>query len=218
MALLLSSAPVNLRVSSKRTSSMIKIRWDPPEMNISTIKCYEMQIRTKKGEYETCTTTCDSQKCSGTVRNLKQNTKYYFRVRAVTSMGRKYSFSEEIKAKTKMHKAAKGALLPLAFIGGTIAGPFVGGIGGATLGGVAAVDSANTKVGKGAAGVAGGAAGMVGGGILGTLGAPLIGGACAYAMYHDSDWSDQSSDEEEPQTTKETVKETKPDTDNVKYI
>ena len=151
----------------------------------------------KRGEWKYVT---DSKKFSAEVKGLNQNAKYYFRIKAFNKTGECSNFSEEIKAKTKMHKAAKGTLAPLAFIGGTMAGPFIGGFGGAAIGISEATDKASSKAGKGFAGVAGGTAGVVGGGILGTLGAPLVGGACAYLLCHESDWSEQSSDEEE--TTK----------------
>ena len=186
--------PCKLRVSSKCTAKSIKIRWSEPSLYPRFAYYYKIEMRHRKqGEWKYVT---DSKKLSAEVKGLNQNAKYYFRIKAFNKTGECSNFSEEIKAKTKMHKAAKGTLAPLAFIGGTMAGPFIGGIGGAAFGVSEATDKASSKAGKGFAGVAGGTAGLVGGGILGTLGAPLVGGAFAYQLCHESDWSEQSSDEE----------------------
>ena len=187
------SRPWNLRVSTKRTAQLIKIRWDKPQQNAHAVSHYEMQMRTKKTGWAEIAT---STKCSAKATNLSADTKYFFRVRAVNGRGEPGDFSSEIEAETRFSKAARAVLSPLVFLGGTVAGPLIGAVGVGALAGVAASEKADSKAGAATAGAAAGVAGAAGGVVVGTLGAPLIGGAAAHMFVHGQSWSPQSSDDE----------------------
>ena len=189
--------PEKLRVSTKRTSSMIKILWFPPSVNPEAVHRYELQMRTKKGKWQHITY---STKTSAKATRLKQNKKYFFRVQALNRKDQSCGFTDTIEEETRLGKAARAALAPLVFVGGTLSAPIssalVGGIGGGLL----AAESVDNKAGAVAAGVATGVAAGVGGTIVGTLGAPVVGGMMTYGfikMTGGDSCSDQSSDEEE---------------------
>ena len=186
--------PGELRVSTKRTSSMIKVRWVPPSINPEAVHRYELQMRTKKGKWRNA---AYSTKTSAKATGLKQDKKYFFRVQALNRRDESYGFTDPIDAETRFGKAAKAALTPLVFVGGTLAAPFSSALIGGISSGVLAAYSVDNKAGATAAGVAAGVAGGVGGGIVGTLGAPIVGGALAHTFVHWGDeYSDQSSDED----------------------
>ena len=192
--------PEELRVSTKRTSSMIKIRWVPPSINPQTVDRYELQMRTKKGEWHHV---AYSTKTSAKATGLKQDKLYFFRVQALNRKDQSCGFTDTIEAETRFGKAAKAALTPLVFVGGTLAAPFSSALAGGVGGGFTAAESVDNKAGAVAAGVAGGVAGGVGGGIVGTIGAPFVGGALAHTFVHWGDeYSDQSSDEDEVEKLK----------------
>jgi hypothetical protein len=195
--------PRELRLSTKRTSKMIKIRWFPPEDHADKVERYELQMKRKmKHDWEFV---CYSYKLSAKATDLKSNTEYLFRVYSRDKNG-DGNFSDTIEGKTRLGKAAVAALTPLVFVGGTLASPFigtaVGGVGGGLLAGKATVDSIDNTAGAVAAGVpagvAGGVAGAVGGGVVGTVGAPVVGGVLARQFVkHGDSYSDQSSDEDD---------------------
>lgn len=202
--------PVNVRSSSKRTSSLIKLRWDPPNENPEAVYRYELQMKRKnRDDYEFVTY---SYKLSAKATGLKSNTSYRFIVISRNKAG-KGNFSLEHKEKTRLGKFAVAALTPAVFIGGTVAAPFAGIVGGGVAGGVlggasgvAVADSIDNKAGATTAGittgvtagVAGGVAGAVGGGVVGTLGAPVIGGVLARKFVkHGDEYSSQSSEDED---------------------
>ena len=188
--------PRRLRASTKRTSSMIKIRWVPPSINPEAVHRYELQMRTKKGKWDHI---AYSTKTSAKATGLKQDKKYFFRVQALNRRDQSCGFTDTIEEETRFGKAARAALAPLVFVGGTLGAPFLG-IGGGIATGIAAADSVDNKAGAVAAGVAAGVATGVSGTIVGTLGAPFVGGVMTYEfikMTGDDSCSDQSSDEEE---------------------
>ena len=186
--------PEELRVSTKRTSSMIKIRWAPPSINPDAVHRYELQMRTKKGKWQHITY---STKTSAKATGLKQDKKYFFHVQALNRQDKSCGFTDPIEAETRFGKAAKAALTPFVFVGGTLAAPFSAALAGGIGSGLLAADLVDDKAGAVAAGVAAGVAGGVGGGIVGTLGAPFVGGALAHTFVHCGDeYSDQSSDED----------------------
>lgn len=187
------SAPWCLRVSTKRTANLIKIRWKEPELNAHAVNHYEMQMRSKKSGWAEIST---STKCSAKATHLSSDTKYFFRVRAFNGRGESSDFSSEIEAETRLSKAARALLSPLVFLGGTIAGPVVGaGIGGVGAG-LLAAEKIDNKAGAATAGTAAGVAGAAGGAVLGTVGAPFVGGVAAHMFVHGMSWSPQSSDDE----------------------
>ena len=155
---------------------------------------YELQMRTKKGEWHHITY---STKTSAKATELKQDKLYLFRVQALNRRDQSYGFTDIIEAETRFGKAPKAALTPLVFVGGTPAAPFSSALAGSIGGGFTAAHSVDNKAGAVAAGVAAGVAGGVGGTIVGTLGAPFVGGALAHTFVHCGDeYSDQSSDED----------------------
>ena len=202
--------PVNVRLSTKRTRNMIKIRWDPPEEHPQSVHHYELQMKHKKKD--DWKSVRDSYKLSAKATGLKSNTTYYFRVYSKDGRGRG-NFSEQIEGKTRLGKAAVAALTPLVFAGGTIAAPFVGAVGGGVAGGVVGgatgvvvAEGIDNKAGAAAAGigtgvplgVAGGVVGTVGGGVLGTVGAPVVGGLLAKKFVdHGDSYSSQSSEDDD---------------------
>ena len=184
------STPINIRVSTKRTHSLIKIRWNPPDSSLIT--CYEIVKRAKKdSKDEEKPIPIPANKLSATFTKLKQNTHYCFKVRACNG-NYASSWSEEIEANTRIHKAIKAALSPVVWAAGTAASPFVASVAsGVAAGAVGKVKSGNT------AAVAAGTAGTVSGAVLGTLGAPLVGAGMAHLFVHGLDTlSDQSDDED----------------------
>ena len=183
------STPINLRVSTKRTHSLIKIRWNPPNSSLTTH--YEIVKRTKRDNYdEKKAITIPADKLSATFTKLKQNTYYYFKIRACNG-SYVSSWSGQIEAHTRIHKGVKVALSPLAWVAGTLASPVITPI---TTGAVAGMIGSEAS-GKKAA-VAAGTAGTVGGAVLGIVGAPLAGAGVAHMFVHGIDiLSDQSDDE-----------------------
>lgn len=202
--------PTNVRSSTMRTSSMIKLRWQPPDLYPEAVARYDLQMKQKKKhDWEFVTY---SYKYSAKATGLNSSTTYYFRVYSRNKAG-EGNFSETHKEKTRLSKAAVALLTPAVFIGGTIAAPFAGIVGGGAIGGtlggvsgVAVADSIDSKAGAAAAGittgvtagVAGGVVGAVGGGVLGTLGAPILGGVLARKFVkHGDEYSSQSSEDED---------------------
>jgi len=186
------STPKYFRVSSKRSHSLIKIRWDAPDSFFITH--YEVIKRKKKGDYDEEPFEVPANKFSVTFTNLKHNTHYCFSIR--TCNGSHVSdWNQEIETNTRIHKAIKAAFSPAVWTLGTVTSPFMApfmAIGGGVVAGMVG----NEESGKVAA-VAAGTAGTVGGLALGTVGAPLLGAAYAHAFVHGVDGlSDQSDDED----------------------
>ena len=184
------STPKNVRVSTNRTHSLIKIRWDAPESTL--ISHYEIMIRTKKGYYsDVKPVKAPANKFSATFTKLKQNTHYCFKICTCNGFHAS-AWSEEIETNTRIHKGIKAVLSPIVWALGTATSPILTPIGGA---GVAAI-VAHEKVGTKSA-VAAGTAGAIGGAALGIIGAPLMGAGYAHAFVHGIDeLSDQSDDED----------------------
>ena len=179
------SVPENIRVSSKRSHSLIKIRWNEPDSCLITH--YEIIKRTTKIYYVQKPIRVPSSKFSATFTKLKQSTKYFFKVRSCNGIHAS-DWSEEIEANTRIHKGIKAALSPAVWAAGTVASPFavpiVGGLLGKESGGK-----------KGA--VAGVAVGTVSGMTLGIAAAPVFGTGLACAFVQGIDClSDQSDDED----------------------
>ena len=190
---LIPSAPRHLKVSTKRTEELIKIRWEEPQHNAHAVSYYEMQLRSKKTGWAEIST---STKCSAKATNLASDTKYFFRVRAFDCRGHASAFSNEIAAETRLSMATRAVLSPLVFLGGTVAGPLLGAVGGGVVAGNAAKEKIDNKAGAATAGAAAGVAGAAGGAVIGTVGAPLVGGVAAHRFVHGQAWSPQSSDDE----------------------
>ena len=178
------SKPTKFRISSKRTHSLIKLRWHPPAEDSSHMHVthYEVRKRRKKdikyGEPLNA-----KNRLSFTFDNLSHNTCYVFQVRACNGELNS-GWCDEIEGNTRIHKAIKAALSPAVFLGATASSPFL-----TTMG----FSYGAKKEEKGTATVV--AAGA-GGAAIGTLGAPLIGGALTHMFVHGIDkLSDQSDGE-----------------------
>ena len=183
------SAPINVRVSSKRSHSLIKIRWNAPDSSLITH--YEIMKKTRKGSYDEKPITVPANKFSATFTNLKHKTYYCFRVRTCNGTHAS-TWSKDIETNTRIHKGIKAALSPVVWAVGTATAPILMPIGA----GMAAGEVGKEKGGKKAA-VAAGAAGTVGGVVLGTVGAPLAGAAWCHAFVHGIDGESDQSDEED---------------------
>ena len=181
------STPKNVRVSSKRTHSLIKIRWKAPDSSLITH--YEIMKRTKKDKYDGKRITIPANKFSATFIKLKQNTHYCFAIR--TCNGSHASGWMQIESNTRIHKPIKAAfspLWPLGTAGSPIITPLVSG---------AAAGMVGNKMSGKKATVAAGTAGIVGGATVGLLGAPFVGAGFAHSFVHGIDeLSDQSTDED----------------------
>ena len=182
------STPKNVRVSSKRTHSLIKIRWKAPDSSLITH--YEIMKRTKKGKYDGNSITIPANKFSAAFTNLNQNTNYCFAIR--TCNGSHASNWVLIESNTRIHKAIKAAFAPAVWALGTAGAPIITPL----VSGAAAGIVGKEKSGKKAA-VAAGTAGVVGGAAVGLLGAPLVGAGFAHGFVHGIEiLSDQSDDED----------------------
>ena len=184
------STPENVRVSTNRTHSQIKIRWNAPESTLITH--YEIWRRTKKGSYsDVKPVKAPANKFSATFTKLKQSTHYCFKIRTCNGLHAS-AWSEEIESNTRIHKGIKAALSPAVWLLGTATSPLLTPIGGAGAAALVAHDKVGTK-----SAIAAGAAGAVGGAALGIVGAPLMGAGYAHAFVHGIDeLSDQSDDED----------------------
>ena len=182
------STPKNVRVSTKRTHSLIKIRWKKPDSSLITH--YEIMKKTRKGNYEGKPKTIPATKFSATFTKLKQNTHYCFAVR--TCNGSYVSKWIVIEANTRIHKAIKAALSPAVWALGTAGSPIITPIASGAAAGMVGNKASGKKV-----AVAAGTAGTVGGAAVGLIGAPLIGAGLAHVFVHGIDGlSDQSDDED----------------------
>ena len=176
-------------MSSKRSHSLIKIRWNEPDSSLITH--YEIVIKKKKDKYEK-PITIPANKFSATFTKLKQNTKYFFRVRTCNGTLHASDWSEEIEANTRIHKGIKAAFSPVIWAVGTVASPVLTPIATGAVAGMLGNEASGKK-----AAVAAGTAGTVGGAALGIVGAPLVGAGMAYSFVHGiDDLSDQSDDED----------------------
>ena len=191
--------PQNLRVSSKTTDSLIKLRWEAPLGCLVTH--YEIMMRRRKGVYNDSEKPIKlpAEKLSATFTNLKHNTHYCFKIRGCNGQHYTSVWSEEIEANTQISKVIKAVASPAVWAAGTVAAPITITVLGGLLGGVLGAD-AGEKVGTVTAGVgavAARTAGMVGGAALGIVGAPLFGAAAAHVSVHGDDaLSDQSDDKD----------------------
>ena len=196
--------PQELRVSSKRSDKSIKIRWKEPAANAQAVIQYEAEFvaeKSKSQEWSILKTT----KLSAKANDLKPDTKYKFRVRAVNHKGEYGDYSDEVIAETRVGEGAQVAAAIGAFVGGTVGGPLIGALGFGMMAGDSASDHPDSTVGKVAAGTAAGIGGGVAGALIGTVGAPLFGGASSYMAYKKlegklDDVSPQSSEDEEEES------------------
>lgn len=194
--------PVEVRVSSKRTTNTLKLRWKNPLANPGFVDHYDIEIYKKSNFFKN--EEVKGRKVSFKFTELKSGTNYSFRLRSFNKEGCSSEWTNYIKGETRTKgvKVAKAIAAGIgAGVGGTIGAPLIGALGGGMLAGSEAVEAADSKGGKIAAGTAaaiGGGAGMT---VLCTLGAPFIGaatGIMAAMAVMEENLSEQSSDEEKP--------------------
>ena len=89
---------MNLRVSTKRTETLIKMRWQPSYIGLEAAVCYELEMHPRKSPWKVVATT---NKLSAKITNLQSNTVYEFRVRAISADGIPSPYSETITGSTK---------------------------------------------------------------------------------------------------------------------
>ena len=199
-------SPQNVRISSKRTSSTLKVRWDSPTRNYSGVKNYVVQHRRfKKTEWD-ASTMLDNTKHSFKVVNLKTNTKYEFRVQALNQKNE--GNSSTVLGETRIGAVGRGMASVAAFAGGTAGGPIIGSIGFGTMSAVAVLDkpksgSGESGSGKKAAAAAAATGGAVGGFLLGLVGAPFMGIGTAIVTNErmKGDWGSPQTSDDESQTS-----------------
>lgn len=119
--------PEDLEVT-KRAHNRIKLCWNAPNENAEYVSQYEVHYRRrwKKWVEPICTKNTHLVVCE-----LTADTKYWFRVRAVSGESYKGRFSSDIATETKFSKLARGLITTGAAIGGTFAAPVMAGIGSA---------------------------------------------------------------------------------------
>ena len=199
------STPKNVRVSSKRTHSLIKIRWSAPDSPLITH--YEIVSRTKTDNYKNENIVkAPANKFSATFINLKHKTYYYFKIRTCNDCYAS-EWSEEVETNTRIHKGIKAGLSPLVWAAGTVTSPLVSllmpviaPVGAAVAAGEAASEKTDKKAVVAAAGVAGAVGGVVGGVAyvpLGIVTAPMVGAVYAHMFVHGTDELSDQSDEED---------------------
>ncbi len=162
----------------KKSNEIIKISWERPKVNAFAVHHYEVYMMDK--DDGTFHLNSIHSNTSATIRELKQNTKYLFRVCSVSKNGTKSSFTPEIIIKTNLHKAVQATLGGLGvaggiaggIAGGVVSGPVIGIGFGATCGYVAA-DRVDNKVGKAVVGTLVGIATAIPMSILITLCTPF---------------------------------------------
>ena len=178
--------PQNVRLSSKRTSKSLKLRWEPPDVYPEAVHEYSVLVRNAKAlEWKEKKSFMNSMKFP----NLESYEEYHFQVRALNSIGEAGDW-KEIKGKTPLSNVARGFLCAAAGVGGTLFGPVLG----ASSGYNEAKDLIDPKHKEKR--VLAGIAGSVAGVMIGTIGAPLMGYSTACAVYKST-----GCDETSPQTS-----------------
>ncbi len=193
--------PINGRVSSKRTHTIVKIRWEKPAEYTEAVCAYNIQMRREKEREWKQSNSFRAETLSRKFTGLKTGTHYLFRIQSVNNKGETSTWTQEIEACTRIGKAGRVAAITGGFVVGTIGGPIVGAVGVAAGLGIAAGERVEKKGGKIAAGVAAGTGGAIAGALIGGIGAPFMGAATGKAT-HDlltgkyDTLSPQTSDEE----------------------
>lgn len=192
--------PQNLRISSKRKDTSIKVRWEEPEKNPQAACRYKVQKRQIKRQFQwEDYDTVEKMSCK--IIGLKTDTKYAFRVLSVNNRGESEDWSDEVETETRYGLFGRTVCTIGAFVGGTVGGPVMGAVGGGLMAGAAAGRVPDSTTGKNLARAGAGAGGAVAGGLFGLIGAPIMGGISA-AMANKKlcgemeDLSPQTSDDE----------------------
>ena len=122
-------APKNLRVSTKRTETLIKLRWQPSYIYPEAAVYYELEMLPVISYKVSWKVIAATSKLSAKATNLQPNTVYEFRVRAVSADGTLASpYSETITGSTKgggtgiVSRSAYGGLSKVAASGSSLFG------------------------------------------------------------------------------------------------
>lgn len=121
--------PCNVRISTKHTTNLLKVRWDKPWMRFhsSFLDYYEVQMRKSSvSRYKEFHTISKVKGLSAKATNIRANTKYCFRIRAVYHGQQEGAFSDEVWGKTR-HSFSPGNFVNTSLgIEGTAAVPGIG--------------------------------------------------------------------------------------------
>ena len=99
-------APENLRISTKRTETLIKLRWQPSSTYSEAAACYELEMHPMMSFKVCWKIVATTHKLSAKVTHLQPDTSYEFRVRAMNAEGTPGPYSETITGSTKASKSA----------------------------------------------------------------------------------------------------------------
>ena len=196
--------PTKVRRSSNYTSSMIKLRWKSPELGKEFVDHYLIRYKRKKdldkGNIRFLKIKVEKNKFSAKATSLDSDTNYIFSISAVNTHGASGP-AAGIVADTRWKKAAKAALSPLVFVGGTVGATAALLTGPVTAGPILGVAlCADSKAGPTAenmltgmiAGQAVGVVVAVGSPVIG----PIIGVVAAHKFVHGGSISDQSDEDD----------------------
>ena len=112
-------------VIKKRAETRVLMTWEEPKQNSSAVAFYQVQYR-KRWQRKWSNSESDSRTMLGhIVTGLSTDTKYWFRVRAVTCEDYESLPSEEITVETKLGAVGRRLATTGAFILGTITAPVV---------------------------------------------------------------------------------------------
>ena len=98
--------PQNLEVT-KRSHNRMKLCWEAPNENVECVSHYEVHYRRR---WKKWVEPIKAENTSLVVCGLSTDTKYWFRVRAVSSDGHEGRFSSDVPGETKFSKFARGLI------------------------------------------------------------------------------------------------------------
>jgi len=201
---LIPGPPQNVRISSKRLPTALKVRWSKPSHNPDGVSQYKVQYRIPKDIEWIHIETTNPTKNSSKVTDLKTDQEYEFRIQALNQNNEGH-VSEPVIGETRFGAFGRALLSAGAGVGGTIGGPLLGGVMIGHVASSSAKQSADSTAGKRAAGAAAAIGGGIGGAILGLIGAPILGISAAIVanqqLKGNLDSSPQTSDDESENDT-----------------
>lgn len=191
--------PTNFRTVG-RTHKIIKVRYDPPEINPNAVATYVIKIQKKTDGFELLKQTT---KCSAVAKKLKPDTPYIFHVGALNRNQQFCEYVLTLSCETKLSVLGSG----LAKAGGATVGAVASPITGAAIVPAASVVSLQDGIKDKSAGkIIGGTIGLLSTPITAPLGflAGLIaspigaagGGLAVHLLYKDSDDDLEDSDDD----------------------
>jgi hypothetical protein len=202
---LIPGPPQNVRISSKRRDTTLKVRWQEPFKNPQSVYQYKVQTRMANKKSEWMTRDAVGEKCrSAKVQSLETDTKYEFRVQAI-NRNEAGEWSNTVEAETRFGVFGRAVGVAGVFVVGVVGGPAIGAVGFGAMAAAAAKNKPDRETAKKAAELGAGVGAGVGGAAVGLIGAPIIGGMAAAIVNKklagEIDISPQSSDDEnEPES------------------